>query len=131
MKDTLISLGCTEEAIKSIAEDTERESIAVIERPFSELETVNGSFSISISFGTYSMIFTLRRKLTDRSWYIIEEGTVNGTEYKRVSEFKLLSFMHFVDSYTYMLVSPYAYTEDMTDEYALALIKNLSIVLKY
>ena len=130
-KDYLLSLGATETALLSIAEDMERDNLAVIVCPFSSITDINGNNTVSVTIGTYVLNFSLRRRFVDGKWYIQEEGTVDGNNYIRTSVVSLLSFKHFADKFTYMLVSPYAYLEEMTDEYALALLQNMSFIVKY
>lgn len=130
-KEYLISLGATETALASIAEDMSRDNLAVVYCPFSSITDVNGNATVALTIGEHMLNFSLRRRFVDKKWYIQEEGTVDGETYNRISTVTLLSFKHFADKFTYMLVSPYAYEDDMSDEYALALLQNMSLIVKY
>ena len=130
-KEYLLSLGATETALSSIAEDVHRSNLSVIYCPFSALTDINGNVTITVTIGENPLNFSLRRKFTDKKWYLQEEGTVDGEDYIRTSEVSLLSFKHFTDKFTYMLVSPYAYTDDMTEDYALTLLQSMSLIVKY
>lgn len=131
IRSYLIGLGATETSLKTLAEDMSRDNLAVVFCPFNSITDPNGNHIATITIGDWIINFSLRRRLIDGKWYLQEEGTIDGSEFIRTSTVDLLSFKHFADAYTYMLVSPYAYEENMTDEYALALLQNMSLIVKY
>lgn len=104
----LNSLGATTEVVRELLEEHNDDTI-LVEKPFIQvLNNEDSSFSVDVSFMGNQCTFTLRKDLSDSQWWILENGTVNGTAYTATQRFTLNSFLHFHKDFTYMIVSPYS-----------------------
>lgn len=126
----LQSLGATNGVLFSISEDT-KDDFVVTELPFFELsQSLDTSFTVSVSFGGNSVNISIRKNLSDNEWWIVEEGSVSGESVNFVQRFTLNSFMHKYAPYTYVIVSPYEYNSD-DEKLARQCIANSSLLVKY
>lgn len=126
----LKSLGVTKSVLEALQLDT-KDDLELVEKPFAELlNSSDKAFTVPISFLGNTLQLTLRKDLSDNDWWITEEGSVNGESVSFISRYTLDSFFHKHASYSYIIVSPYAYnTED--EKLALSCIANSSLLIKY
>lgn len=128
----LYSLGATEELLKQFAREDQHDNSVICETPFSSLQDTNAeSIVVPITFGGNTVNFSLRKDLSDNAWWIIEEGTINGEAYSSVQRFVLNSFHHIRDSWEYIIISPYEYNEQLSDQLKRQCIANSSLLIKY
>lgn len=128
----LYALGATEDILKQFAREEQHDNSVLCETPFSSLQDTNAeSVVVPVTFGGNSISFYLRKSLSDGSWWLTEEGTVNGEAYNSVQRFNLNSFHHINDSWEYIIISPYEYNEQLSDQLKRQCIANSSLLIKY
>ena len=128
----LYSLGANEALLREIAKEEDHDETVLCELPFNALQNnANQSITVPISFGSNNINFTLRKSLSDGSWWITEEGTVKGETFNSVQRFNLNSFHHVRDSWEYTIISPYAYSEELSEQLKRQCIANSSLLIKY
>lgn len=128
----LYNLGATENILKEFAREEDHDNAVVCELPFSSLQDNTAqAVTVPVTFGGNSINFSLRKSLSDCSWWITEEGTVNGEYYNSVQRFNLNSFHHIRDSWEYIIISPYEYNEQLSDQLKRQCVANSSLLIKY
>ncbi len=129
--DYLKQLGTSKSVIDTFAEDTIHDNFCVIPTPFSEFTKSVKAYSFVASFGGNTVVFTIRKTLSDNEWWIDEEATIDNETFTEHTLFRLNTLAHFDRKYTYALVSPYTYESNATLEEQLQSIANCSILLRY
>ena len=128
----LYNLGATENILKELAREEDHDNAVVCELPFASLQNSTAqAVTVPVTFGGNSINFSLRKNISDGSWWIIEEGTVNGEAYNSVQRFNLNSFHHIRDSWEYIIISPYEYNEQFSDQLKRQCVANSSLLIKY
>lgn len=128
----LYKLGATDTILRELAREEDHEMAVVCELPFTSLLTTNvQALIVPITFGGNTINFTLRRDLSDGAWWITEEGTVKGKAYTSIQRFNLNSFHHIRDSWEYIIISPYEYNEQLSDQLKRQCVANSSLLIKY
>ena len=125
--DYLYALGATDSVLKDLALDDDHDTFAVCTQPFSALADSSAqAVSVPVEFGGTTVTFNLRKTLSDGSWWITEEGNEN-----TIQRFVLDTYKHRYGSFAYIIVSPYAYSEDLSDALKRQCIANCSLLIKY
>lgn len=125
--DYLYALGATDSVLKDLALDDDHDTFVVCSQPFSALiDSSAQAVSVPVEFGGTTVTFSLRKTLSDGSWWITEEGEESSTQ-----RFVLDTYKHRYSSFTYIIVSPYAYSEDLSDALKRQCIANCSLLIKY
>ena len=128
----LYKLGASDNILRELAKEEDHEMAVVCELPFNSLLTTNvQAVIVPITFGGNTVNFTLRRDLSDGAWWITEEGTVKGQAYTSIQRFNLNSFHHIRDSWEYIIISPYEYNEQLSDQLKRQCVANSSLLIKY
>ena len=128
----LCSLGATETVLKELARDADHDNLVVCPGIFSVLsETTADSVSIPVEFNGMTITFSLRKSLTDSTWWIKEDGLLNEEYINTVQRFLLNTYKHRTANWTYMIVSPYEYKDDLSDALKRQCIANCSLLIKY
>lgn len=128
----LYKLGANDTILRELAKEEDHEMAVVCELPFNSLLTTNvQALIVPITFGGNTVNFTLRRDLSDGAWWITEEGTVKGKAYTSIQRFNLNSFHHIRDSWEYIIISPYEYNEQLSDQLKRQCVANSSLLIKY
>ena len=123
----LTNLGATDSVLNSLAEEL-NDDFVVVDTPFAPIETDNAySVTVPIEFGGNAISLTLRKDLSDDNWWLVEEGSVNGQKVAYTSRFTLDSFIHYHGVFTYIIVSPFKFTEST----ARSCIAHSSLLVKY
>lgn len=126
----LKSLGATDETLLNMAIDGNHANFVVCPQPFSSLGEAE-AISVPIEFGGNLVTLTLRKSLSDDSWWLSEEGNVNNTNVNTVQRFMLDTYKHLYANWMYIIVSPYKYKEDMSDQLKRQCLVNCSLLIKY
>lgn len=126
----LKSLGATDETLLNMALDGNHANFVVCPLPFNSLDE-SDAISVPIEFGGNLVTLTLRKSLSDKSWWLSEEGSVNNTEVDAVQRFMLDTYKHLHANWMYIIVSPYAYKEDMSEQLKRQCLMNCSLLIKY
>ena len=129
--DYLKQLGTPKSIIDTFAEDTAHDNFCVIPTPFSEFTSSIKAYSFVASFGGNTVVFTIRKTLSDGEWWLDEEASIDNETFSEHTLFRLDTLAHFDRKYTYAIVSPYKYSSDATLEEQLQCISNCSILLRY
>ena len=128
----LHALGATDSVLKDLALDDDHDNFVVCETPFSAMQSIaTFSATVPIEFGGNSISLTLHKTLSDNSWWIDEEGSVNNVKQNSVQRFMLDSYKHRYAEWMYIIVSPYPYSEDLSEEMKRQCIANCSLLIKY
>ena len=128
----LYNLGATENILRELAREEDHDNAVVCELPFASLQdSAAQAVTVPVTFGGNSINFSLRKDLSDGAWWITEEGTVNGEAYSSVQRFNLNSFHHIRDSWEYIIISPYEYNEQLSDQLKRQCVANSSLLIKY
>lgn len=128
----LYSLGATDTVLKDLALDEDHDNFVVCPMPFASLQDSNAqSVSVPVEFGGNTVMFDLRKTLSDGSWWLTEDGTVGNVDVNSVQRFLLDTYKHRTSNWMYIIVSPYAYDETMTDALKRQCIANCSLLIKY
>ena len=128
----LYKLGANDTILRELSKEEDHEMAVVCELPFNSLLTTNvQALIVPITFGGNTVNFTLRKDLSDGAWWITEEGTVKGKAYTSIQRFNLNSFHHIRDSWEYIIISPYEYNEQLSDQLKRQCVANSSLLIKY
>lgn len=123
----LYALGATESVLQDLALDEYHDNFVVCPQPFASLLTNEDvAVSVPVEFGGTTITFTLRKTLSDGSWWLTEDSDDNSVE-----RFVLDTYKHRTKSFTYIIVSPYEYREDLSDTLKRQCIANSSLLIKY
>lgn len=123
----LTALGVSVETLTDFIDDAKHSEIAIVETPFSALQDSNDlAVTVPVTFGQYSVNFSLRKSLTDSSWWLTDTSDIDNEQRIVMNTFK-----HHRGAWTYMLVSPYVYDETQTDVLNKQSLASCSILLKY
>ena len=125
--DYLYALGATDSVLKYLALDEDHDTFVVCAQPFSVLsDDSTQAVSVPVEFGGTTVTFSLRKTLSDGSWWVTEEGNES-----TIQRFVLDTYRHRYGSFAYIIVSPYAYREDFSDALKRQCIANCSLLIKY
>ena len=125
--DYLYTLGATDSVLKDLALDDDHDTFVVCPQPFSALADSSAqAVSVPVEFGGATVTFSLRKTLSDGSWWLTEEG-----DESVVQRFVLETYKHRYSSFAYIIVSPYDYSEDLSDALKRQCIANCSLLIKY
>ena len=125
--DYLYALGATDSVLKDLALDDDHDTFVVCAQPFSALTDSSAqAVSVPVEFGGTTVTFDLRKTLSDGSWWLTEEGNESS-----IQRFVLDTYKHRYGPFTYIIVSPYAYSEDFSDALKQQCIANCSLLIKY
>ncbi len=125
--DYLYALGATDNVLRDLALDDDHSNFVVCPQPFTSLLTNEDmAVSVPVEFGGTTVTFSLRKTLSDGSWWITEDSEDNSVE-----RFVLDTYKHRTKSFTYIIVSPYKYEEDLSDALKRQCIANCSLLIKY
>ena len=125
--DYLYALGATDSVLKDLALDDDHDTFVVCPQPFSSLaDSSVQAVSVPVEFGGTTVTFSLRKTLSDGSWWLTEEG-----DESVVQRFVLDTYKHRYSSFAYIIVSPDAYSEDLSDALKRQCIANCSLLIKY
>lgn len=125
--DYLYALGATDSVLKDLALDDDHDTFVVCPQPFSALADSSAqAVSVPVEFGGTTVTFSLRKTLSDGSWWITEEGNES-----TIQRFVLDTYKHRYGSFEYIIVSPYSYSEDLSDALKRQCIANCSLLIKY
>lgn len=125
--DYLYALGATDSVLKDLALDDDHDTFVVCPQPFSSLAAGSAqAVSVPVEFGGTTVTFSLRKTLSDGSWWLTEDG-----DESIVQRFVLDTYKHRYSSFAYIIVSPYAYSEDLSDALKRQCIANCSLLIKY
>lgn len=128
----LYSLGATDSVLSDLAFDTDHDNFVVCAQPFIALENSSScAVSVPVTFGGNTVTYHLRKSLSDGSWWITEEGTVSGSISEFVERFMLNSYKHLSSNWMYVIVSPYEYSEDLSDALKRQCIAHSSLLIRY
>ena len=128
----LYALGATDSVLSTLALDDDHENFVVCPQPFIALQdSTDKTIVVPVEFGGNIVNFILRQSLNESSWWITEEGSVSNEEIHTVQRFLLNAFKHRANNWTYMIVSPYPYSEDLSDTLKRQCIANSSLLIKY
>ena len=123
----LYALGATESVLRDLALDDDHDNFVVCPQPFASLLTSSDmAVSVPVEFGGTTVTFSLRKTLSDGSWWITEDSNDNAVE-----RFILDTYKHRTGTFTYVIVSPYEYCEDLSDALKRQCIANCSLLIKY
>lgn len=123
----LYALGATDSVLKDLALDDDHDTFVVCPQPFSAIaDSSVQAISVPVEFGGTTVTFSLRKTLSDGSWWLTEEG-----DESVVQRFVLDTYKHRYSFFTYIVVSPYAYSEDFSDALKRQCIANCSLLIKY
>lgn len=123
----LYALGATESVLRDLALDDYHDDFVVCPQPFASLgNNTDMAVSVPVEFGGTTVTFNLRKTLSDGSWWITEDSENNSIE-----RFVLDTYKHRAKSFTYIIVSPYEYREDLSDALKRQCIANCSLLIKY
>lgn len=123
--DYLYALGATDSVLKDLALDDDHDTFVVCSQPFSALSDSSAqAVSVPVEFGGATVTFSLRKTLSDGSWWITEEESAP-------QRFVLDTYKHRYGAFSYIIVSPYAYSEDFSDALKRQCIANCSLLIKY
>lgn len=123
----LYTLGATDSVLKALALDDDHDTFVVCAQPFSALSDDSAqAVSVPVEFGGTTVIFSLRKTLSDGSWWVTEEGNES-----TIQRFVLDTYKHRYGSFSYIIVSPYSYSEDFSDGLKRQCIANCSLLIKY
>lgn len=123
----LYALGATENVLRDLALDEYHDNFVVCPQPFASLLTSEDmAVSVPVEFGGTTVTFDLRKTLSDGSWWITEDSDDNSIE-----RFVLDTYKHRAKFFTYIIVSPYEYREDLLDALKRQCIANCSLLIKY
>lgn len=123
--DYLYALGATDSVLKALALDDDHDTFVVCSQPFSALSDSSAqAVSVPVEFGGATVTFSLRKTLSDGSWWITEEESAP-------QRFVLDTYKHRYGAFSYIIVSPYAYSEDFSDALKRQCIANCSLLIKY
>ena len=130
--DYLYALGATDSVLKDLALDDDHTTFVVCEKPFSSLQDSSTlSASVPVEFGGNTVTFTLRKTLSDNSWWLTEKGAFNDLNINNIQRFLLDTHKHRYGKYTYVLVSPYMYSENSSEALQRQCLANCSLLIKY
>ena len=125
--DYLYALGATDSVLKDLALDDDHDTFVVCAQPFSVLSDDSAqTISVPVEFGGTTVTFSLRKTLSDGSWWFTEEGNESA-----IQRFVLDTYKHRYGSFSYIIVSPYSYSEDFSDALKRQCIANCSLLIKY
>lgn len=124
------SLGVSGETLTSLSL-LDKKNFGVIELPFSTVDSLKQSAEISTTIGDNTLTISLRKRLTDGVWFATETGTIAGEDFYHCAPVYLDTLRHCTKSFCIVFVSPYAFSEDMTEGVELSVIQNLSILAVY
>ena len=125
--DYLYTLGATDSVLKDLALDDDHDTFVVCAQPFRSLSDDSAqAVSVPVEFGGTIVTFSLRKTLSDGSWWLTEEGNES-----IIQRFVLDTYKHRYGSFSYIIVSPYSYSEDFSDVLKRQCIANCSLLIKY
>ena len=125
--DYLYTLGATDSVLKDLALDDDHDTFVVCAQPFSSLaDSYAQAVSVPVEFGGTTVTFSLRKALSDGSWWLTEEEDESAPQ-----RFVLDTYKHRYGAFSYIIVSPYAYSEDFSDALKRQCIANCSLLIKY
>lgn len=122
----LQSLGVTSEDIQALLADVKHTTFVVAQSVFSGVTADKPSVSVPIVLGSRTIKFTLRKNLSDNDWWLDEESG-DAVEH---TLFGLHKFAHYDADYTYIIVSPYAWSADSLEDQLLCL-NSASLLIRY
>jgi hypothetical protein len=125
----LKQLGASNFVVTALMADTTHDTFCVLEKPFGELTENIFAYTTTVSFGANTLKLTLRKTFSDNNWWIDEEGVFEGKSYRHSSLVRFNSYVHFNSEFTYILVSPYTFTNDIKEQ--IACLANCSFLLRY
>ena len=125
--DYLYALGASDRVLKDLVLDDDHDTFVVCSQPFSALtDSYTQAVSVPVEFGGTTVTFSLRKTLSDGSWWITEEENESAPQ-----RFVLDTYKHRYGAFSYIIVSPYAYSEDFSDALKRQCIANCSLLIKY
>ena len=121
----LQSLGVTSEDLTTLLVDTKHTTFVVAQSVFSGVTKDEPSTSVTVSLGSRTLKLTLRKNISDSDWWLDEESGNT----KEHTLFGLHKFAHYDADYTYIIVSPYAWSDNIEDQ--LLCLNSASLLIRY